>query len=211
MKKKVFVSFLSIFVLILCFHLKADEKDRRWIDDLIAASSPKARTPTCGLMGERGPLDNAEYRLLIIHNIETHIQEVARLRAQGWPESEIKAYFDTVRANTGTGSISGKLSEKGGGPIQNYASVWTYNEFGRYCGYDSVMPSQEGHYKISDLGPGKYYVRAESSNYKSVYYRNTSDWTKAKLVRVNKNKETRHIDFKMESSKAEKGGGAISG
>lgn len=208
MSKKSSILILGIFILILSFPLKANQKDQKWFDDLVQLTSPYAQSFIHSLSCERGPLESDEYRHLIINNINTHLSEVARLQAQGWHEVEIKAHFDTKASPTGTGSLSGLLSVKGGGPIEDYVSVSTYNEFGHYCGYDFVLPKQDRRYRITDLTPGKYFVLVRSSYYGDKYYRNTTDWRKAKLVRVNENKETRHIDFILEGFK---GKGSISG
>jgi hypothetical protein len=57
-------------------------------------------------------------------------------------------------------------------------------------------------------------VRVSSYSYQNQYYRNATDWRKAKKVRVNKYKEKRNINFKLKLVKEAKkieGDGAISG
>ena len=203
MRKKAFISILVICVLILCFPLESNEKNQKRFDGQTEFLPHSSANPISKLSGEHGPLNSAEYRRLIIHNINTDLNEIALLRARGWSESEIQTKLNADRATSGTGSISGVLYEKGSDPIKYNASVYAFDEFGHYCGYDSVYPSGDGHYQITNLAPGKYFVRLESFYYLDKYYRNTTSLNKAKLVRVRNNKETRRINFILVSPEGE--------
>lgn len=207
--KKTNILILGFIVLILDLSLMAQDKSESWLTHMIHLTAPGARLGSAGRFDASGPVENIERSLLAVHNINAHMIEMDRLAKQGWSEPEILAAFNTRLTGHGSsGSISGKITEKGGHQIQGYASVTAYNEFGRYCGYDFLFSSNSGRYMITDLAPGKYYVYVHSGEYQDIYYRNATDWRKAKLVRVNKNKETRNIDFKLVRFK---GHGAIAG
>jgi protocatechuate 3,4-dioxygenase beta subunit len=209
MNKKAEGLILGCVVLVMGLSLRAQDRDERWLIHMIKASAANGCVNGLESFGASRSVENTEQSLLAIHNISAHFREVSNLIKQGWSEQEILAAFNAkLTTQKGSGSISGKITEKGSGTIQNYASVTAYNEFGRYCGYDFLYSNSNGRYKLKNLAPGKYYVHVQSSEYQDIYYRNTTDWRKAKLVRVNKNKETRNINFKLESIK---GDGAISG
>ena len=201
MNRKVVVMLLGVFSLIICFSFSAEEKDKGWLRSLIERTSPHGFKSASLLPGRRGPQGSQELSTIAIHNINAHLQEVARLQNQGLSESEIQAVFSAKITSAGTGRITGKITEKGGGKIQSYASVYAYNKFGRYCGYDSVFSNSNPQYRIGNLAPGKYYIRVQSSYYQDKYYRNTTDWKKAKLVHVSKNKTTHNIHVKLDSYK----------
>ncbi len=211
-KKTTLCLILGCIIFILAFSLKADEKEERWINQTIKQAAPHTQIPGGGVSSELGPMENDELSLIAVHNINTHLMEVAKLRAQGWPESEISVQFEQNLKHTqiDTGSISGKLSEKGAGVIKYYASVTAYNEFGSYSGYDSYAYFNNGRYKISNLLPGKYYVFVRPYSYEDQYYRNAADWRKANKVRVNKYKEKRNINFKLKLTQQIEGDRAIS-
>lgn len=214
MIKKTSLFFILLFIVpVLTFSLKADEKNERWIDHTIQQTALPAQIAEGGFYGGPGPAENGELSLIAINNINGHLMEMAKLRHKGWSEQAISAHFaqNLTQTQYATGSISGKLTEKGGGPIEQYASVYAYNEFGRFSGYDSNARFNNGRYKISNLRPGKYYVYVRSSSYDDQYYRSATDWRKAKKVRVNKNKETRNINFKLKLTHPLEGDGAISG
>lgn len=212
-KKTTLFLILGFILIFKAFSLDTDEKQDRWMNLLIKQSMPNSRLQGSRTFNEFASTKDAELALSAIQNINAHLMEVANLRAQGWTQQEIGTQFEQNLTHTqiGTGSISGKLTEKGGRTIKHFASVYAYNEFGRYCGYAFVSTYSEKNYKISNLQPGKYYIRVSSPYYQSKYYRNTADWRKAKKVRVTKYRETRNINFKLDYISEEKGDSSISG
>ena len=93
-------------------------------------------------------------------------------------------------------------------PVSSFASVWAYNEFGRYCGYGSVDFSGTGVYQILNLSTGDYYLQLSSygqSHYEE-YYRGVTDWQSATLVHVTDEQQTTGIDFVLHQYR-----GAIAG
>jgi len=191
------IASVVVFSLFMCFSLSAGDKGKPWLADLIELIKPHRGQPEASLTGRRG-LHRGDMHLdIAIHNINTHQQKVAALRYQGLSEFEIQACIDAGSAVAGSGFISGTVTEKSGARIQSHATVYAYNEFGRYCGYDCLLPNANPRYEIKNLPPGKYYLRVISDYYHPVYYRNSNDWKKGKLVRVNKNRATRNINFKL--------------
>lgn len=188
--KKYTLAFGTLFLLLFMFigwGTFAQEKAPRWFD-----------------VGDKS---STRIQRIAIENISAHMHELTRLEAQGLSASEIDARLDaqsaqsrlrSLSSTTGfaeTGSISGSLYEKGGGPTQSYVSVYAYDIYGNSAGYDSSYGSDSGQYQINGLAPGRYYLRTRSSYYDDVYYRNTSNWRRAKLVGVTKNKGKKGIDF----------------
>jgi hypothetical protein len=212
-KKTILFFILTFIVLVLTFSLKADEKDERWINQTIRQAAPHTQLPGGGFYGGLVPPEDEEMSCIAIQNINAHLMEVARLRYQGWSDRAIAAHFEQTLTHTqaGPGAISGKLTEKGGAAIKYYASVTAYNEFGRYSGSDYYPYFNNGRYNISNLPPGKYYLLVRSYSYEDQYYRNATDWRKAKKVRVTQYKETRNINFKLKLIYQAKGDGTISG
>jgi len=212
-RKNVISSFIiSIFLLCLTTAISAEEKN--WYKSLIKLFQREQAglTETTHSLGRNHVRE--EIQRLAIENINKHFMEVARLRTQGKTEEEILSLLSSRITTKGTGSISGMVYESDGvTAIQNYVSVWAFNEYGQYCGYDWISSLDNGAYNISDLLADKYYVRAEAIGYKAEYYRNATDWRKAKLVRVGKGRETKNIDFILDTYDPyiDKGEGAISG
>lgn len=212
-KKAPLFLILGFIIFIMANSIRADEQEERWIDHMIQQAAPNSQLPSGGIFGGFESIESAELTLMAIHNINTHFMKVDRLHAQGWSSQEIKAQFEAklTHIQIGFGSISGKLTQKGGGAIQSFANVTAFNEFGHYCGSAYLWSSSDGTYRISSLLPGQYYVRVTSSYYENQYYRNATDWRKAKKVRVSKYKEKRNINFKLKINEKIVGNGAISG
>lgn len=184
-----------------------EEKAPRWLDPILSS------------LKQGKNLAASQLQRSAIEKIQAHLLELQRLEAQGLNQAEIQAHFEPRMTKPGpmglagsfaatpSGALSGTLSEVGGGQITYYASVTAYDEFGNYAGYASTSASKKGKYKIEGLLSGKYYVYAGSYYYGYKYFRNTTDWRKAKLVRV-KNKAKKGINFRFE---VKRGSGAISG
>jgi len=210
MKKNNMRLALLIIGLLLFSSFDASGQERDWYDSLIKLLKHGQRTK----VGAFGRLDKFskkdEVQRLAVNNINKHFREVAKLRASGKSEIEIRAYFNSRRKAVGTGSISGMVYESDGQtPFQNYVSVWSFNEYGRYSGYASIGPWDEGAYAITELSTDRYYVRTEAYDlYTNEYYDDVTDWKDATLVPVIDGEETSGIDFTIGSSESE---GAISG
>lgn len=214
MKRKNAISLFIISIILLCQAIAASAEEKNWYKSLLKFFQPdKARVTEITLSFDRNQ-GRKETQRLALENINEHFMEVARLRAMGKTEEEILRQFSSMITAKGTGSISGAAYENDGvTPVQHYVSVWAFNEYGQYCGYDSIMSQDNGAYKVSDLAPGKYYVRASGYSYKDEYYKNAADWRKAKLVRVKKGKEKKRIDFILDpyDPYIDRGEGGISG
>lgn len=199
----------TLFLFFLLGHLvdAQEEKAPRWFDPILASLRSRTHSEISG------------FRRSAFERIREHAFELRRLESQGYNAAQIRSCFATrypratsikasgSSASFHSGAISGTLYEKGAGPIQSYASVQIYDEFGRYAGYDSTGASEKGMYKIEDLEPGKYFVYAGSRVYGYKYFRNTTNWRKAKLVHVKK-KTVKGINIKFD---LERGSGAIEG
>jgi uncharacterized repeat protein (TIGR02543 family) len=203
---------LALFMigLLLFCSFEASGQERNWYDSLIKLLKNGQRVK----IGAFSRLDKfsgkEKIQKLAVNNISKHFREVAKLRASGKSEEEIRAYFNLRRKAVGTGSISGMVYESDGEtPFQNYVSVWVFNEYGRYSGYTSIYTEDEGAYAITELSTDKYYVRTETYGfYGNEYYDDVTDWRDATLVAVIDGQETSGINFTLGSSE---GTGAISG
>jgi hypothetical protein len=207
-KKNIIIICMTFLILLgIPFWTEGQELDSPWLYSLLEAVKSPVHGEGFYSPSEYGR-DN-ETLLRIIHNINKHIEEVERLRIQGFDEPEIQTYFMTHPEGLGTGSISGRVRLKGEKlPYNPNIYVNAYNEYGYFSGSDYIYSSEEGDYKITGLLPGKYYLRADAYGYTTKYYRNTNDWKKAKLVRVKKGKNTGRKNFVLESTR---GKGALSG
>lgn len=190
MRKPVTILSACMLLLLCTASLDSEQRARRWVDQVLDLIKPSSLDPSP--------------QTLAIHQINNHLEEVARLRLQGFSVTEIKARMRPQQAS-GTGFISGDVFWD-----REYSvSVFAFDEFGRYAGSDYVLPSDVyGSYTIKNLSPGKYYVRTDSDHYEDRYYRNTTDWKKAKLVKVKSGKDTGHIDL---SVSPQQGTGNITG
>lgn len=207
MRKHVLKMGTLSLLLVLGPQAIAQEKAPKWLDPIVSSLQSGKN------------LGATHTQRLAIEEMHNHSDKLRRLEAQGLNEAEIRAHFESRAAksapmriagpfaSTASGAISGTLSEVGGSYIQSYASVTAYDEFGNYAGYDSTNASEKGKYRIEGLARGKYYVRAGSYSYGYKYFRDTTDWRKAKLVSV-KNKAKKGINFRFEISR---GSGSISG
>jgi len=210
MKKKNMKLALLMIGLLLFYSLEATGQEQNWYDSLIKLLKRDQRTK----IGTISRLDKFskknEVQRLAVNNINKHFREVAKLRASGKSEEEIRAYFNSRRQAVGTGSISGMVYESDGEtPFQDYVSVWAFNEYGRYSGYDSIITADEGAYAIAELATDKYYVRTETYGlYINEYYDDVTDWRDATLVPVTDGQETTGINFTIGPSESE---GVISG
>ncbi len=193
--------FLSFFVLLLGlgtpYAAHGQEKADTWFSSLLEAVKPRQKS------------ENDERLQRVIHNINKHEEEVARLRILGYDEFSILQHFKAQQPALGSGSISGRVRLKGEGPSWSPTIyVRAYNEYGFYAGGAYIGSSDNGKYSITGLLPGKYYLRARAYGYETAFYRKTSDWTKAKLINVQDRKNTGGKNFVLRSNK---GKGSISG
>lgn len=210
MSKKITFTLLSIFIFIISFSFGAEDKDKSWLQSFIERTSlysAKSMSLLSGKWGRRGADAHLE---MAIHNINNHLKRVARLQNRGLTNIEIQALLNADLAEVAgpKGSIKGKITEKGGGKVQSSVSIYAYDKYGRSAGYDYILANKNPNYKLKNLAPGKYYVLLRSRYYQNRYYRNTTDWKKAKLVRVSKNKATQNINFVLEPKR---GTGSIAG
>lgn len=209
MKKKNINSAFLMIMLLLCVSFKTNGQEHYWHNSLFKLLKPDQLSKVKDLRGPDKFARKEEVRRLAINNINKHLEEVERLRALGKPEEDIRNYFNSVRKAAGTGSISGIIYESDGvTPIQNYISVWAFNEYGQYSGYALIFPNDNGIYVIAELSASNYYVKAEAQRYRNEYYDDATDWRNATLVPVTDGQETSSINFTLDSSEGE---GAISG
>jgi hypothetical protein len=133
----------------------------------------------------------------VLRDINSCRKEIARLRAAGKTDREISGSLRSRQAVTGTGSITGTVyASDGVTPISSYASVWAYNEFGRYSGYGSANSFSNGVYEIQNLSTGDYYLQlSPSSPFAEEYYNGVIDWGNATLVHVADGQQTTGINF----------------
>lgn len=121
MKKQNRNSAFFMFMIFLCFSVKASAQEPSWYNSVLKLLKQ-------GYQRTNEKLSKSDKRLykqikkkdasmLAIHNINEHLKEVAKLRAQGKTEREIKKYFDAQRTTFGTGSISGYVYELDPGNI----------------------------------------------------------------------------------------------
>ena len=178
MRKATIVLGICAFLLIYVVSLGSQEKALGWADKVLRVVKPQ-------------PMDLSP-AAIAIQNINRHLEEVARLRLLGVPDNELAVQLKPQVAASGTGSISGTVSWD----HEHSISVQAYDEYGQYAGYDFIFSSDlSGAFTFLDLPPGKYYVRTNSDYYEDRYYRNTTDWKNAKLVKVKKGKATHGIDL----------------
>ena len=210
MKKKNIKLALLMSGLLLFYSFEATGQERNWHDSLIKLLKQGQRIKIEAFSRLNKFPAKEKVRKLAIHNINTHFREVAKLRISGKSEEDIRAYFNSRRIAVGTGSISGMVYESDDEtPIQYYVSVWAFNEYGRYSGYEGIYPEGNGAYAITELSTDKYYVRTESYGlYGNEYYDDVTDWRDATLVPVTDGQETSGINFTLGSSKDT---GAITG
>jgi hypothetical protein len=209
MKNKYVILSLLVFMLLMIVSFESDAQDCSWYNSLLKLLKPNQFSKVEDLCKQYVFSEKEKKRRLAIDNINRHLKEVSKLRALGTFEEEIHLYFNSQREAVGTGSISGIIYENNGNtPVQDYVSVFIFNEYGQYSGYDLIFQGDCGVYTVSDLLAGNYYVRTDSHSYRDEYYNNVSDWRDATLVNVDEGKETKNINFKLDSSK---GNGAISG
>lgn len=199
MKKQNMKLALLMIGLLLLSSFEASGQERNWYDSLIKLLKYGQRTKIGAPRGLEKFSKKDEVRKLAVNNINKHFREIAKLRASGKSEEEIHAYFNSKRKAVGTGSISGMVYESDGEtPIQNYISVWAFNEYGRYSGYALIYTEDEGAYAITELSTDKYYVRTESYGpYTNEYYDDVADWREATLVPVIDGQETSDINFTL--------------
>ena len=210
MKKKNIKLALLMIGLLLFYSFEATGQERNWHDSLIKLLKQGQRIKIEAFSRLDKFPAKEKVRKLAIHNINTHFREVAKLRISGKSEEDIRAYFNSRRIAVGTGSISGMVYESDDEtPIQYYVSVWAFNEYGQYSGYEGIYPEGNGAYAITELSTDKYYVRTESYGlYGNEYYDDVTDWRDATLVPVTDGQETSGINFTLGSSKDT---GAITG
>jgi hypothetical protein len=207
MKKQNKNSAFLVLMLLLCVSFEANAQDQNWYNSFFKLLKPDQYSKIEDHPGPDKFIQKEEKTGFAIHNINKHLDEVAKLRAQGKTKKEIRQYFDAQRKAVGTGSISGMVYESDGvTPIQDYVSIWTYNEYGHYSGYKSIFKSDSGAYVITELSADNYYVRTEThGRYRNEYYDDVTDWREATLVPVTDGQETSGINFILDY------GGAISG
>lgn len=210
MKKRNTTLVLLLLGLLLFNSFEASGQDHNWYDSLFKLLKHVQRDKIKDLHSLAKSSEKEEIRRLAISNIHTHFEKVAKLRRSGKSEEEIRAYFNSVRRSVGTGSISGRVSERDGEtPIQDYVSVWAFNEYGQYSGYAGIYSWDDGTYIITELSTDKYYVKTEGHDrYTNEYYDDVTDWRDATLVSVTDGQETGDINFALDYSG---GQGAISG
>jgi len=210
MKKRNTTLVLLLLGLLLFNSFEASSQDHNWYNSLFKLLKHVQRSKIEDLQGLDKISEKEEVQRLAISNIHKHFEKVAKLRRLGKSEEEIRAYFDSVRKTVGTGSISGMVYESDGEtPVQDYVSIWAFNEYGQYSGYASIFSWDNGVYIISRLYTDKYYVKIEGHDrYIDKYYDNVTDWRDATLVPVTNGQETSGINFTLDYSGAE---GAISG
>lgn len=206
MPKKIFLFIFICMFVIPVTPQEIDKKGHTWIDSILSMLNSHASGSNIAHREQTFQIDR-ELRRLAIHNINSYFQKISILRFQGNSGEEINAKWSGLNEKSGTGSISGTVYEKDGGSLSNRVSVTAFNEIGRWAGSDYISSGGSSDYAITGLNPGRYYVKASSDHYIDQFYKNTTDWKKAKLVRVKKGKK-RGINFRLESSK---GNGAISG
>lgn len=195
--------FISFFVLLLGlgtpYTAHGQEKADTWFSSLLETVKPRQKS------------ENDERLQRVIHNINKHEEEVARLRTLGYDEFSIKQHFKAQHLALGSGSISGRVRLKGE-ETENTSfisiHVSAYNEYGFYAGRAYIGSLDNGQYSITGLQSGKYYLRAWALGYETKFYRKASDWTKAKLTNVQEGKNIGGKNFVLQSSK---GKGSISG
>jgi|GEM_PF-1395522 len=200
MKKKNIKSALLMIGLLLFCSFESAGQERKWHDSLLRLLKHDQSSKIKDFRGLDKLFAQEKLKRLAIHNINKHLKEVAKLRASGKSEVEILSHFNAIRQAVGTGSISGVVYESDGEtPIQNYVSVWAFNEYGQYSGYASIYPSEDkGDYVITGLSSDKYYVRTETDGfYIDEYYDDVTDWRDATLVPVTDGKETSGINFAL--------------
>jgi len=199
-----------MLLLLVCASLRARAEDGTWYNSLLqllgGQRCPKVESPSCRI----GHPGEEEGGTRAISRISRHRERVARLRAEGRTEEQIRDVFNLLRRERGTGSISGTVFESDGvTPVGEYTSVWAYSEYGEYAGYASIFNWNEGAYVITELSTGNYYVRTEThGRYRDEYYDDASDWRDATYVHVIDGEETGGIDFAL--SRYE-GTGALAG
>jgi len=190
------VIFSFLLVLGAPYAVSGQEKADNWLSSLLEMVRPN-------------PKNNDDERLRrVIYNINKH-QEELEARISGYDEFYIQQQFKAKQTASGYGSISGRVRLKGEEskyPPTIYVSA--YNEFGYHSGIAYIYSASSGHYSITELVPGKYYLRASAYGYDSKYYRKASDWKKAKLIYIRKGKNTGGKNFVL---KSKKGKGVISG
>jgi hypothetical protein len=130
MKKKNIKFTLIIIGLILFCSYEAAGQERKWHNYLLRLLKHNHSSKIKDFRGLDKLFAQEKLKRLAIHNINKHFREVAKLRASGKSEGEILSHFNAIRQAVGTGSISGVVYENDGKtPIQNYVSVWAFNEF----------------------------------------------------------------------------------
>jgi protocatechuate 3,4-dioxygenase beta subunit len=97
---------------------------------------------------------------------------------------------------TGTGSIKGtvKSTSTTAAVLKGTVTVWS-DPTSKTPYKHLVEVKADGTYLISNLPEGKYYLWAWVDGIGGMYYENTTDFSKAKLVEVAKDKVTENINF----------------
>lgn len=210
MKKRNTTLVLLLLGLLLFNSFEASSQDHNWYNSLCKLLKYVQRSQIEDLHGLDKISEKKEVRRLAISNINKHFEKVAKLRRSGKSEEEIRAYFNPVRKAAGTGSISGMVYESDGEtPVQDYISIWAFNEYGQYSGYAWISSWDNGAYIITELSTDKYYVKIEGhGRYINEYYDNVTDWRDATLVPVTNGQETTGINFALDYTGGE---GAVSG
>ena len=130
-------------------------------------------------------------------NISNHFKVVRKLRTEGMTDLEIAKYFDNQINSSGNGSITGIVYDGDSlTVVRGYLSLWSFNEYGHYTGYDGIFSGDSGVFIITGLSSDNYYLRIESfGRYRDVYYDDVTDWRDATLIEVIDGQETDSIDF----------------
>ena len=111
---------------------------------------------------------------------------------------------------TPLGVITGRISDEDGDPIrqaQVSAMVWQYTADGRTLSPRGSTPSNDlGEYRIYDLPPGRYFLKAGSSesmgggspeSYGVLYYPGTADSAAAAAIEVGAGQQVQGIDLTL--------------
>jgi protocatechuate 3,4-dioxygenase beta subunit len=104
------------------------------------------------------------------------------------------------------GSIAGKVVRTSDGAALSGSTIRAYDM--SWKAIKSVTSDSSGHYSISGLAPGSYYLDASNGIYTPEYYGNAIKKDKAAAVLVKQGGETSGIDFELTISHT---GGSISG
>ena len=192
MEKSRILSVMVAAILVMCLRQNAMAQDQHGVSPFVKLTVPQGVQES-----HMAPGKTASLQASVLRRMNRSRQEIARLRAAGKTDSDIDATLRTRFTVAGTGSIAGTIYESDGvTPISTYASVWAYDEFGRYGGFGVAYFSGNGVYQITGLSAGDYYLQISSvSPYVNAYYDGASDWQNATLVHVTDGVQTDGINF----------------